>query len=145
MRGIISNQVCLDFKGEKMFILETSTKFDAAHRLKSGKCSQLHGHTWEVGVKIASEVLDDEDMMVDVHELDETVERALGTLDFDHHFLNDLNYFKTKQCWPTMERIAEAIFACLENRFPPNIKLVSVSVREGGKSVATFVKNEYNF
>ena len=66
-------------------------KFDSAHKLPNyiGKCSNLHGHTWELVVGCEGEVDKKTGMIIDFKEIKSIVqEKILNKL--DHIYLNDL-------------------------------------------------------
>jgi len=65
-------------------------KFDSAHKLPNytGKCSQLHGHTWRLIVTCDGKVNEKSGMIVDFLEIKKVVEeKVLSNLDHSH--LND--------------------------------------------------------
>lgn len=79
--------------------------FSSAHRLTEyrGKCENLHGHNWRVGVAVRSRKLNREGMVVDFIELKRMAGDVVGEL--DHQYLNDLPAFRALQ--PTAEHIAQ--------------------------------------
>src|SRR5512138_711559 len=82
--------------------------FDAAHFLPnhSGKCKQLHGHTYTLDIIICGKVNPDTGMVVDFHDIDYIVKsRVLPEL--DHHCLNDVISN------PTAENVAAHIYSTL--------------------------------
>lgn len=95
--------------------------FDAAHYLPdySGKCEQLHGHTYKLEV-VVEDKLKEDGMVLDFNKLKKVVEEAVIER-LDHGNMND--FFDT----PTSENIAGWIFSELEKRLP----LHSVKLWEG--------------
>ncbi len=83
------------------------THFSSAHRLQlyKGKCENLHGHNWKVGIVVSTYVLDKNGMVVDFVKLKKLLNRIIAKL--DHKYLNQIDYFKSKQ--PTAENIAAYI------------------------------------
>jgi 6-pyruvoyltetrahydropterin/6-carboxytetrahydropterin synthase len=87
-----------------IFEVYIETFFSSAHRLENykGKCENLHGHNWKIGVLVKSKKLDTEEMVIDFKILKEITKKCVSEM--DHKFLNDIKYFKTHQ--PTAENIA---------------------------------------
>ncbi|MDO5410752.1 MAG: 6-carboxytetrahydropterin synthase [Lachnospiraceae bacterium] len=81
-----------------MYLLKTEKSFDAAHFLKGyrGKCSNIHGHRWNVAVEVQSEslVCDGQlrGMVVDF----KTLKHDLAELadHFDHSLIYEENSLK---------------------------------------------------
>jgi len=66
-------------------------KFDSAHKLPnySGKCAQLHGHTFKLIVTCSGNIEKESGMIIDFLELKKIVnEKVIGKL--DHNYLNDI-------------------------------------------------------
>jgi 6-pyruvoyltetrahydropterin/6-carboxytetrahydropterin synthase len=82
--------------------------FDAAHRLPwhSGKCRNLHGHTYRLEVTVAGP-LNEDGIVVDFADLAFVV-RTEVVQRYDHQFLND--HFDN----PTAEMLATSFFKELE-------------------------------
>ncbi len=118
-----------------MYMLETSTEFDAAHFLADyhGKCENLHGHRWKVTVRIAAENLGEsgtqKDMVCDFAEFKRVVRQEIS--EFDHMFLVEKGTLKestiaalqdegfTLKILPfrtTAENLAHHFFDCLSAR-----------------------------
>lgn len=113
------------------YILSVKEKFDAAHYLRDypGKCSELHGHTWEVEVAVEGERLDGLGMLIDLKILKEFLRDVINLL--DHKLLNDLSFFDPN---PTVEVIGRWIFERIEERLKEEgkeIKPLYVKVSEG--------------
>ncbi|MCS7231626.1 MAG: 6-carboxytetrahydropterin synthase QueD [Elusimicrobiota bacterium] len=88
--------------------------FSSAHYLKmyKGKCENLHGHNWKVGVFVESESLDNLGMVIDFTKLKKILNEVLEKL--DHKVLNkEIKYFK--KIPPTAENIAKYIYINLKN------------------------------
>jgi len=107
------------------YTIKATTKFHAAHRLTTGKCAKLHGHTWHVTVFVTTDSLES-DMVIDVNILKSLLDKA--TKDFDHAYLNEHPAFMGYM--PTMERIAEIIYKRLKKEIRGDL---SILVDEGGE------------
>ena len=97
-----------------MYQISVEQHFDAAHALRGyrGKCEALHGHRFQVVVKVESRQLDDIGMAYDFTEL----KRRLGEIlkRFDHTCLNDVAPFDKIN--PSSENIAATIYRELQPR-----------------------------
>lgn len=85
------------------------SQFSSAHylRMYKGKCENLHGHNWKVGVYIGAQKLNSIGMVLDFKDLKKILKKVLDKL--DHKLLNkEVNFFKTNQ--PTAENIARYIY-----------------------------------
>lgn len=94
-----------------MTLLSREFHFDSAHFIKdyTGKCENLHGHTYRLIVTISGEVGKSR-MVLDFSILKSVVEENIIDV-LDHKNLNDL--FEN----PTTEIIAQWIFDNLEDKF----------------------------
>lgn len=83
-----------------MYELRYKTHFDAAHFLPDykGKCHNEHGHRFEVEIIIASDVLNDQHMVLDFAELKKHIDLL------DHRLLNEV------MTTPTAEALAKFIY-----------------------------------
>ncbi|WP_088227881.1 6-carboxytetrahydropterin synthase QueD [Desulfosporosinus sp. FKB] len=93
-----------------MFQVCVQAHFDAAHFIRNynGKCSNLHGHRWNVVVCIEGRQLDNLGMLVDFSEVKQAIRKTLDLL--DHSLLNDLPAFGPEGVNPTAELIAQFLF-----------------------------------
>jgi len=66
--------------------------FHAAHRLDEhgGACCNVHGHSYQVEVRLGSDTLDYMDMVIDFGEVKGTIEKWLDD-NIDHCFIYDIN------------------------------------------------------
>ena len=102
-------------------ILKIKSHFDAAHKLPNyqGKCSNLHGHRWEVilHLEFPSPNLST-GMCMDFG----IVKEALGQLleKFDHQYLNDL------MTNPTAENIALELYKACQFAFGSRFQKIEV-------------------
>lgn len=124
-----------------MYKISKTFRFEAAHRLippYQGKCSSLHGHSWQVRVSLSSETLDERGFVIDFGELaplktwiDTNLDHATLVAASDDsllawlrsagqkHFVLDAN--------PTSENLAKRIF---DEATALGYALSSVEIRE---------------
>ncbi len=90
-----------------MFEITRERSFSASHQLRNykGRCERLHGHNWRVRVTLSTASLDASGMVIDFHELDELMQKAIEP--FDHRHLNEVSVFQKDN--PSAENIAKAI------------------------------------
>lgn len=114
-----------------MFELSIKSDIAAAHFLRDydGPCKNLHGHTWEVEVIVASRDLDKIGMVADFRVLKKRLREFLASL--DHVCLNDLPYFREHN--PTTEHIARYIYGEFGKVITP-LKIKEVRVWESKAS-----------
>lgn len=121
-----------------MLVLTVKSHFDAAHRLSNyqGKCSRIHGHTWQIEVNVYGEELDQVGMLIDFGDLKKLVRKVLGQ--FDHSYINeDVAAFRALN--PTAENLAYYIFSSIEEELgSKNAKVLSVKVWESPEACATY-------
>jgi len=98
-----------------MFQVVVREHFDAAHFLRNyqGKCSQLHGHRWDVEICVAGPRLDQVGMLVDFGEIKSAVKEILDKL--DHQLINEVDGFKPEQLNPTAENLAFFLFLTIKD------------------------------
>lgn len=109
-----------------MYILRVKSHFDAAHRLEDydGKCSRLHGHRWDVEIRVVGETLDDINMLVDFGYLKQKLKAILDGV-CDHYGLNE----SLQESNPTAEFIAQWLYTELirtSNDLPGLIQSVRI-------------------
>jgi 6-pyruvoyltetrahydropterin/6-carboxytetrahydropterin synthase len=117
-----------------MYELMVEEEFDAAHQLKGyhGPCENLHGHTFRIQIFIEGKKLKKEGFLIDFKVLKAALKDML--LEFDHHNLNELDYFKTEN--PTSENLARIFFLKMKKNFP----VTKVTVFESSTSSASYYK-----
>ncbi len=110
-----------------MYQISVEQHFDAAHFLRGyqGKCEALHGHRFQVVIKVRASGVDDIGLAYDFAEL----KRHLGDIlvKFDHTCLNDVPPFDRIN--PSSENIAAAIYNELEPKLanaPVSLSCVEV-------------------
>lgn len=126
-----------------LFELAVTRRFAAAHRLDGydGSCSNLHGHTWAVEVKITGKQLDSCGMLLDFKILKKLVDDSIK--EFDHHCLNDLECFNGPQgkINPTAENLAQLIYRRVKEALLAHGAAVSphsVTVWESADAAASY-------
>jgi 6-pyruvoyltetrahydropterin/6-carboxytetrahydropterin synthase len=91
-----------------VYYLSVKKHFEAAHFLRGykGKCENLHGHRYEVALKIKTGELDECGMGADFSLLKTRLNEVLQS--YDHTCLNDLTPFDNIN--PSAENIAKDIY-----------------------------------
>ena len=94
-----------------IFRMQVKTHFDAAHYLKSyvGKCSNMHGHRWDIEVCLQAHELDVRNMLVDFVVVKAELKRLLDEK-LDHYLLNE----SLGESNPTAEFLARWLFKQME-------------------------------
>jgi len=91
-----------------MFAIEVETSFCAAHalRLPGGVLEPLHGHNFNVTIRIECAQLDTIETVTDFHPVEAALAKIIGP--WSNRNLNEIEPFRTSVN-PTAERIAEQI------------------------------------
>lgn len=130
------------------FTLKKSFRFESAHRLAknyNGKCSNIHGHSWNGEIALECSSLDKYDFGIDYKDIKVFTKIIEDKL--DHAILlqqKDVEIMELckKNNWlyvvftenPTSETIAKWIFDCAKEHFKedinPFIKIKFVSIKE---------------
>lgn len=107
--------------------LSIRDKFQAAHFLKGykGKCEKVHGHTFQVEVRIEGRTLDGSGISVDFTE----IKSRLASILPDHTLLNDVFDFN-----PSAENLARHFYDRLKEFYP----VKDVTVWESEDAAATY-------
>ena len=94
--------------GRTMYYISVKDHFDAAHFLRgyAGKCENLHGHRYEMVVKLSSSKLNEVGLAYDFTDLKAVVKPVLAR--YDHVLLNDVPPFDKIN--PSAENIARTIY-----------------------------------
>lgn len=120
-----------------MYILKVKDSFSAAHKLVDyrGECSNVHGHNWQVEISIECHKTSKIGLTVDFKEIKHNFSDILTQ--FDHVFLNDLEYFKDKN--PTSENIARTLYNLSSQKFDnKNVRVKEISVKESDRYTAIY-------
>jgi len=122
-----------------MYELVVNLDFAAAHHLRGyhGKCESLHGHNWNVTVKVASDGLDSLGMVMDFKELKALCGAIFERL--DHKHLNEVAPFDTIN--PTTENLARHIYERLSENLPAHVTVVEVTTWESADCGAVYRKD----
>jgi 6-pyruvoyltetrahydropterin/6-carboxytetrahydropterin synthase len=102
-----------------MYSLRTEHSFDSAHFLAGyeGKCSNIHGHRWQVVIEVKSLTLQTNQqlkgMLVDFAQLKKDIKEEVDVL--DHAFIIEKNTLKPK----TVEALEEEGFQIIMLDFRP--------------------------
>lgn len=102
-----------------MFRLTKRATFEASHVLPfhDGKCSRLHGHSWNVRIEVSGDELHDSGpefgMLQDFGRMSAPL-KALVESSLDHYHLND----STGLTSPTSEALARWIYVALRQQIP---------------------------
>ena len=120
-----------------MYEISVAQHFDAAHALRGyrGKCEALHGHRFQVVVRVKSTTLNEIGIAYDFTDL----KRHLGEIvaRFDHTSLNDIPPFDRMN--PSSENIAHTIYQELESKLAgAPVSLAAVEVRESPESRVSY-------
>jgi 6-pyruvoyltetrahydropterin/6-carboxytetrahydropterin synthase len=120
-----------------MYKLSVEQHFDAAHALRGyrGKCENLHGHRFQVKVKVTASQLDDIGLAFDFTELKRMLKSILDK--FDHANLNETPPFDKIN--PSSENIARTVYEAMkiELKDAP-VRLTAVKVWESPESAAEY-------
>ena len=116
-----------------MYEISVRHHFDAAHFLRGyrGRCEELHGHRFDVVLKVNAKVLNEIGIAYDFVELKEHLNLVVAR--FDHTCLNNLAPFDKIN--PSSENIAATIYNELKAALPA----VSIAVVEVWESPVTMV------
>ena len=120
-----------------MYHISVEQHFDAAHFLRGyrGKCEALHGHRFQVVVKIKSPKVNDIGIAYDFAELKQHLRDILSK--FDHTCLNDVTPFDKMN--PSSENIATTIYNELQPKLTGTpVSLSSVEVWESPESGVSY-------
>ena len=109
------------------WILAVRDRFQAAHYLKEykGKCEKMHGHTFQVEVRVEVSRLDRTGIGIDFNVIKEKLNEVLP----DHTLLNEIFDFN-----PSAENLSRHFFQELKKHFA----VKSVTVWESTDASATY-------
>ncbi|MDD5448601.1 MAG: 6-carboxytetrahydropterin synthase QueD [Actinomycetota bacterium] len=122
-----------------MYRVGVKAGFSAAHKIENhpGRCSKLHGHSWEVEVVFRAKEVGEEGMIVDF----DLALKALGEVisPFDHAYLNEISPFDEMP--PTAENIARYVYENIKRKLDGggiSVDIDSARVWESSDSWASF-------
>ena len=119
-----------------MFEIEVSQRFSAAHAVSvGGVMEELHGHDWRVTLLLRGATLDQEDLLVDFHLVEQALREAISP--FAGRTMNGTPPFD--RVHPTAERVAEHVGGVVRDRMPEGCGLVSVAVEEAPGCIARWL------
>lgn len=139
-----------------MYKLKTKAHFDSAHFLSgyNGKCSNIHGHRWEIeAILKSSELIEDGEkrgMLIDFSDFKKAVKEIADS--FDHSFIYESGTIGKKlenalkeegfriipvEFRPTAENFAKYFFDEFKNR---NFSIESVTVYETPENCAVYME-----
>jgi len=101
------------------------------------KCENLHGHNWNVEVRVAGDRLNTAGVLVDFGDIKRFVKQTMDEL--DHKFLNEIEAFAHRQ--PTSERIAVYIAENIQKQLEfleEDLRVSSVTAWESEDACATY-------
>jgi len=120
-----------------MYEIAVEQHFDAAHFLRGyqGKCEGLHGHRYQVVVKVTAAGIDAIGIAYDFTELRKHLADILSR--FDHTCLNDVSPFDKIN--PSSENIATTVYQELKSRLTgAPVTISSIEVWESPQTMVTY-------
>lgn len=111
-------------------------EFSAAHNLRAyqGKCEHLHGHNWQVDLRLAGEEVGEDGMLLDFRDAREILRDVLDR--FDHAYLNEVSPFDRLN--PSSENLARVIAEAVVQRLPAHVRVAAVTAWESDRCGATW-------
>lgn len=122
-----------------MYKITASVHFDAAHYLKDypGKCAEIHGHRWVVGIQISGEELNEIGILIDFNDIKQYLREVTEKL--DHRLINEVQPFDRIN--PTAENMARYIYESVKEKLSkdfPGLKIDFVEVCETPQAKAVY-------
>lgn len=123
---------------EAVYEASVEREFCASHalRLPDGSLEPVHGHNWRLTVTVARPGLDAVETVMDFHELEAAVDRAIEP--WQNRHLNDAPPFEAGGYNPSAERVAQAVAEAVAPQLPDAVTLTRVSVTEAPGCVAAY-------
>ena len=120
-----------------MYEITITRVFSAAHtlRLYDGSQEPIHGHNWDVHVTVGAGELDQMEVVLDFHQLEQIVDRSISQV--HNQFLNQIEPFASGVN-PTAERVAQWLAEQIAKPLSKNTRLLSVQVTEAAGCIATY-------
>ncbi|MEQ8850840.1 MAG: 6-carboxytetrahydropterin synthase [Phycisphaerales bacterium] len=118
-----------------MFDLTLTTEFAAAHAIMlRGEREPVHGHNWRVTLVISGADLDQDGLLCDFHQVEQTLAEVVGR--FHNANLNDTPPFD--QLNPSAEHVARHIGENVDATLPSGVQVSAVTVTEAPNCAATW-------
>src|ERR1700683_1967611 len=122
-----------------MFQVSVEETFSAGHALRGyrGKCENVHGHNYRVGVKLEGPQLDSIGLLCGFTEVKVAFREIIGRL--AHQFINDLEPFRTVN--PSAENLAKYFYDEMQRglkNLPPGARITDAIVWETDTSQAKY-------
>ena len=120
-----------------MFEISVEYAFSAGHALRGykGKCENVHGHNYKVGVTVAGDQLNSIGLLMDFVDLRAAIKALVERL--DHRFLNDLPPFDRLN--PSAENLAKYFCDELQPQLRPHgLRVEALTVWETDTTSATY-------
>lgn len=116
-----------------MYELKTKHRIYGCHKLKSqgGKCTQWHGHQYEIVLSLKSKELDHKNMIIDTYDVEDIFNDFIKT---DHLNLNEFMDCED----PTMEYMSKFFYDAMKDKLP---QLSSVTVYETPESFVIYTED----
>lgn len=110
-----------------MYELLVERCFNATHALTlGGGVEPVHGHDWQVEVRVGATELNADDLVMDFHELEILIDAALRPL--QHANLSELPAFQGVNA--SAERVVKHLYDQIAPGLPAEVQLLSVTVSE---------------
>lgn len=129
-----------------MYIIKVEHSFDSAHFLAGyiGKCSNIHGHRWNVEVEVGADVLIEagqmRGMVVDFSDIKKDIKELLDT--FDHALIIEEGTMRKE----TLQCLTEDGFKILSTKFRPTAENFAYflynCIKQKGYNVRRVIVNE---
>jgi 6-pyruvoyltetrahydropterin/6-carboxytetrahydropterin synthase len=138
-----------------MYFVEKAFRIPIGHRLSKhkGLCCNIHGHNWKLLIKVKSETLNQNDMIIDFYDLKTIVDKLIITK-FDHCLIVKYDDRMIPEdydgkiirinCDPTAEFLSRYIYEELEkyfNKSLPGIFVDQITLYENDDSSAMYRKD----
>lgn len=129
-----------------MYIIKVEHSFDSAHFLAGyiGKCSNIHGHRWNVKVEVGADVLVEDGqmrgMVVDFSDIKKDIRELLDT--YDHALIIEEGTMRKE----TLQCLTEDGFKILSIKFRPTAENFAYffynCIKQKGYNVRRVIVNE---
>ena len=109
-----------------MYVVSAQAHYDAAHFLEGyeGKCARMHGHSYQIQVRICGPIDEDMGWVVDFAAIDEILRPLVQQL--DHRVLNEIDGLEN----PTSERLAVWLWQRIKPQLPLLTEVMVAETRD---------------